>query len=39
MPNENIADSKSFKFKAKITESTHTKDNATDVEIAVPIKY
>ena len=37
-PNDNIADSESFKFKAKITGKTLNDGNAKDVEIIVPLK-
>ena len=38
-PNNNIADSKSFKFKVKITGEILGDGNAKDVEIIVPLKY
>ena len=38
-PNDNIANSKSFKFKVKITEKTPVAGNSKDVEIIVPLKY
>ena len=38
-PNDNRADSKSFKSKVKITEKTPNDGNTKDVEIIVPIKY
>ena len=38
-PNDNIADSKSFKFKVKITGKTPDDGNSKDVEIIVPLKY
>ena len=38
-PNNNLADSESFKFKGKITEKTPANDNEKDVEIMVPLKY
>ena len=38
-PNDNIANSKSFKFKVKITGTTPGGDNTKDVEIMVPLKY
>ena len=38
-PNDNIADSKSFKFKVKITGKTPDDGNTKDVEIIVPLKY
>ena len=38
-PNDNIADSKSFKFKVKITGKTPDNGNTKDVEITVPLKY
>ena len=37
--NDNIADSKSFKFKVKITEKNPDDDNTKDVEIIIPLKY
>ena len=38
-PNDNIEDSKSFKFKVKITGKTPSNGNSKDVEIIVPLKY
>ena len=38
-PNNNLADSKSFKFKVKITGTTPVAGNTKDVEIIVPLKY
>ena len=38
-PNNNLADSESFKFKVKITGKTSNNDNEKDVEIMVPLKY
>ena len=38
-PNNNIADSKSFKFKVKITGETPDNGNTKDVKIIVPLKY
>ena len=38
-PNDNLTDSKSFKFKVKITGKTPAVDNTKDVEIIVPLKY
>ena len=38
-PNDNLADSKSFKSKIKITENTPADGNTKDVEIIVPLKY
>ena len=38
-PNDNLADSKSFKSKIKITEKTPNDGNEKDVEIMVPLKY
>ena len=38
-PNDNLADSESFKSKAKITGNTPNNGNTTDVEIIVPLKY
>ena len=38
-PNDNIADSKSFQFKVKITGKTPDDGNTKDVEIIVPLKY
>ena len=38
-PNDNIADSESFKSKVKITGKTPAAGNTKDVEIIVPLKY
>ena len=38
-PNDNIADSESFKYKVKITGKTPDDGNTKDVEIIVPLKY
>ena len=38
-PNNDITQSESFKFKAKITGKTPTAGNAKDAEIIVPLKY
>ena len=38
-PNNNLADSESFKSKIKITGKTLNDDNEKDVEIMVPLKY
>ena len=38
-PNDNLADSESFKSKIKITGKTPKNDNEKDVEIMVPLKY
>ena len=38
-PNDNIADSESFKSKIKITGKTPNDGNTKDVEIIVPLKY
>ena len=38
-PNDNLADSESFKSKMKITGKTPVTDNEKDVEIMVPLKY
>ena len=38
-PNNNLADSESFKFKVKITGKTPANDNEKDVETMVPLKY
>ena len=37
-PNDNLANSESFKFKVKITGKTPNADNEKDVEIMVPLK-
>ena len=38
-PNDNLADSKTFKSKVKITGKTANDGNTKDVEINVPLKY
>ena len=38
-PNDNLADSESFKSKIKITGKTPAAGNEKDVEIMVPLKY
>ena len=38
-PNDNIADTESFKSKVKITGKTPDDGNTKDVEIIVPLKY
>ena len=38
-PNNNLADSESFKFKVQITGKTPVADTEKDVEIMVPLKY
>ena len=38
-PNDNLANSKSFKYKIKITGKTPDNSNEKDVEIMVPLKY
>ena len=38
-PNNNLADSESFKSKVKITENTPADDYVKNVEIIVPLKY
>ena len=38
-PNDNLADSESFKSKVKITGSTPANGNIKDVEIILPFKY
>ena len=38
-PNDNIANSESFKSKVKITRKTPNNGNTKDVEIIVPLKY
>ena len=38
-PNDNLANSESFKFKVKITGKAPNNDNEKDVEIMVPLKY
>ena len=37
-PNDNLADSKSFKYKVKITGKTPDNENTRDVEIIAPLK-
>ena len=37
-PNNNLADSESFKSKIKITENTPADGNTKDVEIMMPLK-
>ena len=37
-PNDNLVDSESFKFKAKITRKTPAASNKKDVEIIVPLR-
>ena len=39
IPNDNIANSESFKFKARITERAPADGNTKNVEIIVPFKY
>ena len=39
IPNNNLANSESFKFKVKITGKTPATGNTKDVEIIVPLKY
>ena len=39
IPNNNLANSESFKFKVKITGTTPAAGNTKDVEIIVPLKY
>ena len=39
VPDNNLADSESFKYKLKITGNTPAEDNTKDVEIIVPLKY
>ena len=39
VPNDNLDNSKSFKYKVKITGKTPADDNTKDVEILVPLKY
>ena len=39
MPNATIADSESFKYKARKRGSTPAEGNAKDVEIVVPLKW
>ena len=38
-PNDNLADSESFKCKIKITGNTTTDGKTKDVEIILPLKY
>ena len=38
-PNDNIADSESFKYKVKITGKTPDNGNTKDVEVIAPLKY
>ena len=38
-PDNNLADSESFKYKVKITGNTPADGNTKDVEIMVPLKY
>ena len=38
-PNDNLANSESFKYKTKITGNTPNNGNKKDVEIMVPLKY
>ena len=38
-PNDNLADSESFKYKIKIIGKTPAADNEKDAEIMVPLKY
>ena len=38
-PNDNLANSESFKFKVKITGKTPNNGNEKDIEIMVPLKY
>ena len=38
-PNDNLADSESFKSKLKITENAPVDGNKKDVEIVIPLKY
>ena len=39
VPNDNLADSESFKSKVKITRRTPNNGNTKDVEITVSLKY
>ena len=38
-PNDNLAESESFKSKIKITGKTNNNNNVKNVEIMVPLKY
>ena len=38
-PNDNLANSKSFKSKVKITGKTPSNGSTKDIEIIVPLKY
>ena len=38
-PNDKVTYSRSFRFKARITERTPAAGNTRDAEIAVPLKY
>ena len=38
-PNDNLAESKSFKSKIKITGKTPNNNNVKNVEIMIPLKY
>ena len=38
-PNDKLANSEPFKYKAKITGSTPAGGNAKDVKVIVPLKY
>ena len=38
-PDDNLTDSKSVKYKVKITGNTPAAGNAKDIEIIVPLKY
>ena len=38
-PNDNLANSEPFKYKAKITRSTPAGGNTKDVKVIVPLKY
>ena len=39
VPNANMADSETFKLKARITGRTPVAGNSKDVEIVMPLKY
>ena len=39
VPNDDLTDSESFKYKVKITGNTPNNNNTKDVEIMVPLKY